>query len=327
MKQNIIKKINHYITEKNIIKDNSLIIIGLSGGPDSVFLLHYLANVRREKNLTLIAAHLDHGWRPESAQDAQFCKELCNTYEVPLITKKMADLNFTIKNNGSQEEIGRKARRHFFESGAKEYNASAIALAHHADDQQETFFIRLIRGASLAGLTGMKSKDGLYIRPLLGVQKDKIVEYLDQNKIPYVIDASNQSDEYLRNRIRNTVIPALKIADDRFDTNFHTTHKQLQETEDFLQNLMLQNFAEIANNSAIKIDRLLAMHPMLRNRIVMHWLIANKIPFTPSQGLFDEIVRFLENPGNGKHVLHQKWHIAKKDNSATIMCVKQMDCL
>ena len=295
---------------KTVIPNNATIVVGLSGGPDSVFLLHTLAGFQKEKNLTLIAAHLDHGWRPESASDAEFCKELADKYGITYKSKKLSEIS--ISKDGSKEEIGRKARRFFFESLAKEYNAAAITLAHHADDQMENFFIRLIRGASLNGLVGMKEKEGLYIRPLLDLKKRDILTFLDEHTIPYLIDPSNESPEFLRNRIRNTVIPALRECDNRFDHNFSSTHKNLQETEEFLQQLAKKTLSEISDNNQIIIVKLLALHPVLRNRILINWLITNKVSFTPSQGLLDEIVRFLEQSGEGKHMFYEQWNLVKE---------------
>jgi len=311
--------IRTYIEKKGLIHDEATLILGLSGGPDSVFLLHTLAHLRAEKKLTLIAAHLDHNWRPESANDAQFCNELAQKYDVPFIGKTIAELNLSLKFNGSKEEIGRKARRQFFESVAKEYNATAIALAHHADDQMETFFIRMVRGASLAGLAGMKAKEGLYIRPLLEIKKQDILNYLHEHKIHYVIDSSNQSDEYLRNRIRNNVIPALQKADERFEQTFISTHAQLTQTEEFLHELTATTLAQISDEQgSLSITLLLSLHPILRNRILINWLIARKVPFIPSQSLFDEITRFLEKSGNGKHNFYGKWDLIKNNGKILI---------
>jgi tRNA(Ile)-lysidine synthase len=318
MKNSLLTRIHTCITAKNLIPDNSTIIIGLSGGPDSVFLLHALAPLREEKKLTIIAAHLNHEWRAEAEKDEQLCHHVCHQLNIQFISKKMSELNATFKFNGSKEEIGRKARRHFFESLAREYTAQAIALAHHADDQMETFFIRLIRGASLAGLAGMKAKDSLYIRPLLGIKKAEILEYLNEHQITYAIDASNESTDYLRNRIRNSVIPALKLSDDRFENNFASTHEQLQQTEEFLQQFAQKTYSEISVENAVDIQKLLNLHPALRSRVLILWLIAHKVPFIPSQGFFDEIVRFLEKPGNGEHSFYGKWNIKKILDKASI---------
>lgn len=306
----------------DLISNESTIVVGLSGGPDSVFLLHYLASLRQEKNLKLIAAHLDHGWRAESAQDAQFCQQLTGTYKVPLITKNLKDLEPSFRSNGSKEELGRKARRAFFGQVAKEHDAHTIALAHHANDQMETFFLRLIRGASLTGLAAIKPQEGLYIRPLLQISKQEILDYLQSHQIPYVIDASNQSDDYLRNRIRNSVIPALKNCDNRFEKNFAATHAKLVETEEFLQQFCSKGLKEMSDeNNSLDVQKLLALHPVICNRILIKWLIMHHVPFTPSQGLLDEIRRFLENSKNNTHLLHQKWCLIKKNRKLSITLI------
>ena len=160
--------IDHFIERHSLIPKNSKVIVGLSGGPDSVFLLHLLAHKKNHGLVQdVVVAHLDHEWRPNSDEDVQFCHELAKKYDIRLVAAKMSDLSISLKFNGSKEEVARHARRFFFEQLRKKENADTIALAHHAQDQQETFFIRLIRGASLAGLTAIKPQHGYYIRPLL----------------------------------------------------------------------------------------------------------------------------------------------------------------
>ena len=319
--QTIISRIQRFMYQESLIPDNAPTIIGLSGGPDSIFLLHVLANVRLEKNITIIAAHLNHEWRPEAHVDAQLCQSVCDALNIPLVTKKISELGVQITFNGSKEEIGRKARRFFFESLAKEYAAQAIALAHHADDQMETFFIRLIRGASLAGLVGIKAKDGLYIRPLLETRKQDILEYLHANEISYTHDASNESTDFLRNRIRKSVIPALQHCDARFDANFFGTHNQLAHTEDFLQHEAQRIFKEICTENIMNIKRLVALHPVVRTRVIILWLCSAKVPFIPSQGFFDEIARFLESRGIANHTFYGKWQICKNHDNAHIKII------
>ena len=148
---------------QSLALNNTTVVVGLSGGPDSICLLHYLYKLKKQQNLHIIAAHLDHEWQESSKIAVQTCSDICNALDITLVSKKLSELKFESKWNGSQEELGRKMRRFFFESVAQEYQASSIALAHHQQDQHETFFIRLLRGSSLTGLTGMKEKDGLYV--------------------------------------------------------------------------------------------------------------------------------------------------------------------
>lgn len=317
----LILTLHAYITEHKLITPYQTVIVGLSGGPDSVFLLHALIQLAPTLNLKIIAAHLDHAWRPESYKDVQFCQELCNQWEIPLIAQKLPDLGLPIKNNGSQEEIGRKARRFFLETVRTHTHADSIALGHHAQDQQETFFIRLLRGASLTGLTAMKLKDGAYIRPLLHTDKSDILAYLNTHSIPFIIDPSNDSDIYLRNRIRSLVIPALKKCDVRFDANFMHTIQRLQETESFLDDLTQKTFQSIAcqsENWQVDCTQLLVLQPTLRYRVLIYWLCQEKVPFTPSEHFFNEIFRFLASPKSRKHVLHAQWALVKKKNLAWV---------
>lgn len=322
MKNNgFINTIHTFVTKHTMLDHGSTVVIGLSGGPDSVFLLHFLSTYYKDKNRTLITAHLDHGWRQESAQDVAFCQQLAEQYQVPFITARLTDLNLSIKFNGSQEEIGRKARRHFLEKVARDHGAKAIALAHHTNDQQETFFLRLIRGASLTGLIGIKPKQGLYIRPLLEVKKADIVAYLQQHSIAYLTDPSNNADIYLRNRIRNTVLPSLYAADSRFETTFKSTLTQLQETESFLQDLAEQTFAKITHQDTvlwIHNAQFLQLHPILRNRIVVLWLCKAGVPFTPTQAFLQEIERFMGNSHSNEHHIKHDWKLCKKNGHTAI---------
>ena len=146
----MIKAIHAFIAHHNLIFANKTVVVGLSGGPDSVFLLHLLST---KFNIDLIAAHLDHEWRPDSHKDVEFCRDLAKKYDVPFVTQEISELPISLKFDGSLEDVGRRARRFFFESICTSHNADLIAVAHHAQDQQETFFIRLLRGASLTGLT------------------------------------------------------------------------------------------------------------------------------------------------------------------------------
>jgi tRNA(Ile)-lysidine synthase len=314
MKESLVATITTFADKHTLLPHASTIVVGLSGGPDSVFLLHYLVSLRQQRALTLVAAHLDHGWRADSYKDAQFCQELCDRLGVPLIIEELAKA-VPLKSAGSQEELGRRARRAFFERVRQQYNADAIAVAHHADDQQETFFIRLLRGASLTGLTGMKPRHGAYIRPLLEVAKADIVAWLDQHTIAYCIDATNALPTFLRNRIRLQVIPALRLCDTRFATTFARTMEQLHNTESFLHDLTRTTFERIVEYRAevpyLNLDQYTHLHQIMQQRLLLYWLIQSKVPHTPTQHYFAELMRFIQQPGNGSHIIAPQWSIVK----------------
>lgn len=319
-----IQQVCAFADAHTLIPHNSSIVIGFSGGPDSVFLLHFFKLIQQDRNLTLYAAHLNHEWRGDEAEeDALFCKRMASELAIPYIQARLSDLPDTPQHEGSREAQGRAARRQFLTTVQQKTNSPLIALAHHADDQQETFFIRLMRGASLAGLVGMAPKAEQYIRPLLNIHKKEILAYLEEHKIPYREDRSNYEPDYLRNRIRATVIPALKAADERFDHSFMHTLSRLQETEDFLRTLTEQTFAEIAtpetHGHTLDGARLKSMHPVLQERIIVYWLCKEKVPFPPAYGFLREIIRFIESPYGGSHKVHTTWGLTKKNNVITLL--------
>lgn len=317
---NIIQKIDHFITQHNLITPGQTIIVALSGGPDSVFLLHYLAQRRKELNLTLIAAHLDHQWRATSADDAHFCVQLCQQLQIPLELAKMSELTYQPKLSGSKEQDARHARRHFFTSTAHKYKAGAIALAHHKDDQEETFFIRLLRGATVTGLASIWPKHGTYIRPLLEISKDEILTWLDKHNSAYAIDPTNESSEYLRNRIRNELLPVIKKIDPRFEYNCAKVINHLQQTELFLQRITTYTFNAIARFDSdhqkyvIDLKQFFAQDAFLQYRLLMHWLTTENVTLPASTAFLDEIIRFLQHPTNKKHTIHHDWSLIKQNN-------------
>ncbi len=309
----------------DLITLNSIIIIGLSGGADSVYLLYKLASLKNEKNLTLYAVHLDHEWRKESHLDAAFCAQLCKNLNITFITKKASELDFIAQENGSKEDIGRQLRRYFFEKVRKDYSAHFIALAHHQDDQLETFFIRLSRGSSLEGLCGIKEKNGYYIRPLLHLSKNQILDFLKKHNYAYTEDASNASDIYLRNRIRQKAIPTLQECDDRFTKKCLESIYQLQYAESFLKEHTESLYQDITykdlqqNIIVLNIKKLLTFNSYIQKRIIQKWLIEHSVPFTSSNSFLNEIIRFIQSKQGGSHQLGTSWKITKKQSKIFII--------
>ena len=307
---------------QKLIPKKSILIIGLSGGPDSVCLLNLLVELRETLELTLIAAHLDHQWRINSADDVAFCKELCKKLKVILVTKTINDLALNHKPNGSQEETGRIYRNYFFNDLKQEYNADFIALGHHADDQLETFFIRLIRGTTPSGLQCMRILQNNIFRPLLTTTKQEIINYLKTQQIQWLIDETNNSDKYLRNRIRHTTLPALITCDERAPKNILNTIQALQESEEFLKTLTqdtLDTLLSSHNNThSLDIKKFETLKPFMQYRVLSLWLFKYAASFTLSRAFLDEILRFLLNKKGGIHQVNTTFKITKKLNLATI---------
>lgn len=319
----LIEQINHFVQKNQLMPSGSKIILGLSGGPDSVFLFHYLADLQQKGIITLVAAHLDHEWRDDSSKDKQFCHEMARNLEIVCTSRKMSELGSADKFNGSLEELGRNARRYFLEDVKKEYNADYIALAHHVQDQQETFFIRLIRGTSLTGLTAMRPKHGSYIRPLLEINKKDIIVWLEEHNVPYLTDPSNAMPTFLRNRIRASVLPALQECDERFDVNFLVTLNRLKETENFLEHHTIEVFNTISSviehRRWLNLMQFLNMHEVMQYRVLMHWLMNEDVPFSSTQAFLDEVIRFLKQPEGKTHDIHEQWSLVKKKGLVTIL--------
>ncbi len=295
-----------------------LIIVGLSGGPDSVFLLYLLTQLAQQYSINLAAAHLDHGWRENSAHDVQWCKQLCEKLAIPFYHEHAKNLTLAIKPNGSQEALGRQLRRTFFDQLSKKLGADLVALGHHADDQQETFFLRLLRGTSLNGLRCMDTFSGIYFRPLLNIPKSFITGYLDAHALEYLTDPTNESSTYLRNRIRHQVLPTLQACDQRFNAKLESTIHHLRAEDDFLQELSQQSFDKIfstqikSNLLRGKLQDFQALHPVLQKRVLISWLIQSKAHFTPQHGFLLELLKFLNSPHGGTHQIHETWLIKKQ---------------
>lgn len=318
---NTFNTIDSFVQKHSLLHPNQTIIIGLSGGPDSVFLLYYLLSKKESLNLTLIAAHLNHEWRDSAHIDADLCVKLCKQLDVPLLCAKKSDLKIDCKPSGSKEQDARIARRTFFNNLINDYRAEAVALAHHQNDQEETFFIRLLRGAALTGLSCMQPKSGPYIRPLLPINKTDILDWLNANEISFAIDPTNDSHDFLRNRIRHTLVPTLHKIDPRFHTSFAHTLERLQETERFLSHITQSTFNTLAEYNKEKkcyvIDKkeFLACDPVLQYRILVHWLSIEQAHFPVTQAFFDEMLRFIKQPGNKTHTMRNIWHLTKNNHS------------
>jgi len=316
----VFKTLTDLVEKNSLLVQNSIVIVGLSGGPDSVFLLHYLHSLIPTLKLKLVAAHLNHQWRPTADRDQAFCTELCKTLEIPFVSATLDQIALTKKYNGSKEEFARYKRRAFLEKVADEYQADAIALGHHADDQIETFFIRLVRGATIAGLQGMRPKEGRYIRPLLSISKATIVQYLQENQISFCTDETNQDPSFLRNTVRLNLIPTLTTIDPRISKTVLRTIDHLQETEHFLSSLTKNAFERcLVEKQDLDITSFLAEPNYLQNKILIDWLIHNAASFNPSTAFLKEIHRFIKNKKSISHTLSPKWQIIKSGSTLKII--------
>jgi tRNA(Ile)-lysidine synthase len=316
-KANRLQKIVISFLNNYFLQSHQTLIIGLSGGPDSIALLHLLKNLTAKFNFKLIAAHLDHEWRTNSHQDVLFCKAVCKKLDVEFISQKASELNTKVKSNGSQEEVGRKLRQCFFTQIRAKYSAKHIILAHHFDDQIETFMMRLIRGSSPIGLGCIPAQNKAYLRPLLAISKTEIINYLNEYDLAYITDPTNEDNLFLRNRIRK-LVPGLKKCDSRFERNFARTLSQIQQTNSFVTDLAKEHLAQITDQDKLNLKKFFILKPFLQKQIILQWLYLNKVEFTQSEKFINEISRFFSSTQGGTHQIHHSWQIIKKQNLVAI---------
>lgn len=221
--------------EYAMLPPGGAVLCAVSGGADSVCLLHWLLRRREEVGFSLTAAHFDHMIRgEESARDAAFVEGLCREWGVPLALGR-GDVPAEARRRGEGlEEAGRRLRYAFLRRTAAELGGAVIATAHNADDDVETFFLHLLRGAGLQGLTGIPPRRGDLVRPLLTTSRREILSYLEAHGLPHVEDSTNADPSYARNRLRLQLLPLLRELDPRLEEHMGETMARLRGDNDCL---------------------------------------------------------------------------------------------
>ncbi|AVI39600.1 tRNA lysidine(34) synthetase TilS [Bacillus pumilus] len=249
-------RIESFLKKHDVYLENTTVIVGVSGGPDSMLLLHEL-NKRRKGSFQLIAAHVDHMFRgEESFADLAFVEAYCKEQGIPFESARIQVTQYAKENHLNKQAAARECRYAFFRQLMERYKAQFIALAHHGDDQVETMMMRLARGTVGIGLAGIQAKrpyqDGWLIRPLIGYSKDDVLTACEQAHIPYVIDQSNHTDDYLRNRIRRHILPVLKEEAPHVHESFQFVSDMLTEDEQYLQALTKEQMNQVITNQSPK---------------------------------------------------------------------------
>ena len=253
------------------------IVVAVSGGADSVCLLHLLRQLSTRRAFTLHVAHLNHGFRPEASREADFVQRLCENWGIPATLSSLPVPRICKEQHLSKQEGARQVRYAFLKEVALAVGARWIALGHTADDQAETFLMRLLRGAGSHGLGAIpqmrKMREGRIIRPLLVISREQILDELSRERIPFIEDPSNQQEVYLRNRIRHRLLPLLEEFNPKVKEALFREAELLQEENDFLNRhaeALLPNLGIERDEEGISFDleRLNSLHPALRRRVV-----------------------------------------------------------
>lgn len=207
MKNKVLNTIKKY----NLIQENDKIVIGVSGGPDSICLLHILNGLKEKLNFEIVVAHINHMIRKEAEEETQYVKKFCDKLGIKCYIKRIDVIDKSNKEKIGTEEAGRKARYDFFEEVLNSVNANKIATAHNENDNAETVLMNIFRGAGTSGLKGIEPiRDNKYIRPIIECERSEIEEYCSVNKLQPKIDKTNFENVYTRNKIRNVLIPEIK---------------------------------------------------------------------------------------------------------------------
>lgn len=207
MKNKVLNTIKKY----NLIQENDKIVIGVSGGPDSMCLLHILNGLKEKLNFEIVVAHINHMIRKEAEEETQYVKNFCDKLGIKCYIKRIDVIDKSNKEKIGTEEAGRKARYDFFEEVLNIVNANKIATAHNENDNAETVLMNIFRGAGTSGLKGIEPiRDNKYIRPIIECERSEIEEYCRFNKLQPKIDKTNLENVYTRNKIRNVLIPEIK---------------------------------------------------------------------------------------------------------------------
>lgn len=259
----------------NLFELKDTIVVGVSGGPDSVTLLNVLYNLKEKYNLKLVVAHINHMIRKESDDEAIFVENICKEKNIPFEYKKIDVEKIASETKESTETVGRKIRYDFFSEVASKYNANKIAVAHNLDDSVETTFMNLIRGTGINGLIGIKYKNKNIIRPLLNVSRDKILKYCEENNLNPKFDKTNYEQIYTRNKIRLDLLPNIK---ENYNTNLNDTILRLKEIlieeKECIDEIVDEKLKDIIvekRNNCIVIDRKKAN--LLNNAILKRIII------------------------------------------------------
>ncbi|WP_020676947.1 tRNA lysidine(34) synthetase TilS [Geopsychrobacter electrodiphilus] len=252
------------------------LLLGVSGGVDSMVLLDLLCRFMGDGGHYLQIVHVDHQIRAKSDEDADFVLNQCRELGIPCQVERVDVPALAIEKGLSLETAGREARRKLFLGQAEAAGCMHIVLAHHRDDQAETFLQRLLRGSGKSGLAGMSEIQGLWWRPLLRFSRQEIMAYAEQRKLRWVEDESNADTVYLRNRIRHQLLPQLSDYNPEIKQRLASLSRQFQLEEDFWQQQVAQCWAKVLvnNEDGLRLNRqaLLDAHPALQVRLLREGL-------------------------------------------------------
>ena len=259
---------------RETIPSGSTLVVGVSGGPDSMCLLNLLLELKEEKRYNIVVAHINHGLRKESDEEYEYVKKFSSDHNLLFEGIKLGEFD-----TNSIENEAREKRYSFYEKVLKKHKSKYLLLAHHGDDLVETILMRLTRGSTLDGYSGFNkiSKRDNYsiIRPLIFYTKDEIMEYLEEKHIEYRIDKTNFDKKYTRNRYRLDVLPVLKKENKNIHKKYLTFSEELEESNNFVDKYVSSRYIDIVKENIIDLDLLLKEDRYIVKKILNKYLFNN----------------------------------------------------
>ena len=261
-------EVYEYLLKSLNIKYGDSVIVGVSGGPDSMCLLHLLQRVKKELNINIVVAHVNHNsGRPGQKDDEEFVRNYCKDNDIIfeyMVIEEYGDDNF--------HNEARNIRYNYFSSLASKYNAKYVFTAHHADDLMETILMRIVRGSTLKGYAGftdvVELENYTIIRPLIKVTKQQIYDYLQDNNLKYVIDCSNAKDVYTRNRFRKYIVPEFRKEDALVHEKFYKFSKVLLEYSDYIDKQVNGIYNSVCCNNILNIEEFKKQEHLIQMKLI-----------------------------------------------------------
>ncbi len=312
------EKVLETIKKNNLIEKNDKIVIGVSGGPDSMCLLDILYSLKNDLLVQIAVSHINHGIRKEADEETKYVEEYCLKREIPCFIKRAKIEKMAKDQKLGTEEMGRKVRYDFFEETAKNIGANKIATAHNLNDNAETVLMNILRGTAISGLKGIelirKSNENLYyIRPLRECLRDEIETYCNEQNLKPKIDKSNLENIYTRNKIRNELIPYIKK---EFNPNIISSINRLsnlaKEEEEYFTEIVQQKYETIKigeNEKEIILNLKLFnnLPKVIKARLILYTI--NKVNGN-IQGIqkihIEDIIKLCQNNIGNKYLTPQK---------------------
>ena len=267
---NTVDKVKKTIKEYNLIERGDRVLCALSGGSDSVAMLHILAELSDELEFTLLAAHINHGMRAEADRDESFVVGLCAENNIKCFVKRADVPAYAREHKISRELAGRNIRYDFFEEIRKSENINKIATAHNKNDSAESVLLHLTRGCGIDGMCGISPKrDGRIIRPVIALTKREIEDYCKSNNYPFVVDKTNFEAECTRNKIRLCLLPLIEREINPSFTDTLTENAQIfAETADFIGECTKQAFDRWVASESADVEGLLKEHSIIVRGVI-----------------------------------------------------------